>query len=246
MGVSFCGRKRQWDFNEDPKTRSSTASDMADENKSASPFCIGAKCSGDDANKDKASVTDDAELGFDAKKEVGATPGDGKLKSELKSELKSGVDEEAEKEKWREKWRESGFDEEAEKEKWRQFGKTRTDSRGAPLYDSEQMTNLQLKALLALPTQTCGPHGLRKRVRAPPCGAAAKETQGMQQHPGGGSRVASVVAVARHLLGVWGGRVTGALSGGTRRRQENKGQVLDRPDMTEKVPSQEKNTAIEV
>jgi hypothetical protein len=40
--------------------------------------------------------------------------------------------------------------------------------------------------------------------------------------------------------------VTGAFSRGTRRRQDNTGQVLDTPDMPEKAPSKEKNTAMEV
>jgi hypothetical protein len=79
LSVSFCGKKRKRDVNEDPKTRCSIASDMADESKGTSPFVLSADCSGDDAIKDKASVTDDAELRFDAKEEVGETPGDGQM-----------------------------------------------------------------------------------------------------------------------------------------------------------------------
>jgi hypothetical protein len=79
LSVSFCGKKRKWDFNEDPKTRSSIASDMGDDNKSDSPFCLSAKCSGVDAIEDKASVTDDAKLRFIEKKVAGATPGDGEM-----------------------------------------------------------------------------------------------------------------------------------------------------------------------
>jgi hypothetical protein len=60
---------------------------MTDENKGASPFVLSAECSGDDAIKDKASVTDDAELRFDATKEVGATPGDAKMEVPVRGEL---------------------------------------------------------------------------------------------------------------------------------------------------------------
>jgi hypothetical protein len=116
------------------------------------------------------------------------------------------------------------------------------------MYDPEHfaLTNFQLQAILALPKQTCGPHGLRHRVTAPSCGAAAKERQGTQQHPGGGSTVASVLAEVTHVLVGWGGRVAGALSRGTRRRQQNKGQVLARAVMADKAPSTANNTAIEV
>jgi hypothetical protein len=156
--------------------------------------------------------------------------GNTSVQGHLAEEAKADASIQAEEEKWREKWRESGFDEQAEKEKWREFGKT------------QALTSVQLKALLALPPQTCGPHGLRKRVRAPACCADAQERQGMQQYPGGGSPVASLLAA----VWAWGARVTGARSRGTRRRQDNTGQVLDTPDMPEKAPSKEKNTAMEV
>jgi hypothetical protein len=79
LSVSFCGTKQKWDFNEDPKTRSRIAPDMGDDNKSASPFCLSAKCSGVDAIEDKASVTEDAKLRFIEKKVAGTTPGDGEM-----------------------------------------------------------------------------------------------------------------------------------------------------------------------
>ncbi len=317
LSVSFCGTKRTMGFRgpqcktvffEDPKTRSSIDSDMTGENKSAFPFFLGAECSGDDAITDKASVTDDADLGFDAKKGVEATTGDGNMVTPVGGKLSPIEDgnhkpngssmtesrcmdvdvgtssfssnaltsvavlasavspaspassfagsseltprvvqaqEFSETEKWREQWRESGFDEAAEQDKWRQFGKTRIDSRGAPLYGPEQeaLTSVQLKAL---PPQTCGAHGLRKRVRASHDCGAAKETQGMKQYTGGWSPVASLLAAVRNQLGSWGAGMTGAFCRGTRRRQENKGQVLDRPGMAEKAPSKEKNTAIQV